>query len=82
MNARLKDGIVALLNKNNVNGIKLQVPDLVPFFEFYCIFMWKFQKKIPNLELPQELRVGLQRLPLSPLYALRMPVFQVFSAKK
>ena len=42
MNARLKDGIVALLNKNNVNGIKQQVPDLVPFFEFYSIIRTRY----------------------------------------
>ena len=52
MNARLKDGIVALLNKNNVNGIKQQASDLVRFFEFH-----------PKIDLPQESRVGPSRTP-------------------
>ena len=52
MNARLKDGIVALLNKNNVNGIKQQVPDLAPFFEFYCILSENFKQKKSQFRPP------------------------------
>ena len=56
------------------------------FLSFIAFLCENFkQKRNPNLDLPQELRVGLRRLrgsnPPVPLYA-RMPVFQVFSAKK